>query len=130
MDDSTGIKQGNDGVGYKKPPVETRFGKPKGNRINRKGRPKNFDQLRTLAQKIADEALLTPEGKITRIEALLRVLTSSRAPADRALFLAYAYGKPREQIDVNIPGATITLNWRTLEKDDEHNPPPATSTPG
>ncbi len=99
-------------------------------RINRKGRPKNFDQLRALAQKIADEALLTPEGKITRIEALLRVLTSSRAPADRALFLAYAYGKPREQIDVNIPGATITLNWRTLEKDDEHNTPPTTPAPG
>jgi len=68
-------------------------------RINRKGRPKNFDQLRALAQKIADEALLTPEGKITRVEALLRLLTSSRAPADRALFLAYAYGKPKEEVE-------------------------------
>jgi len=83
-------------------------------RINRKGRPKNFDQVRALAQKIADEALLTPEGKITRVEALLRVLTSSRAPADRALFLAYAYGKPKDEIALSGDGK-ITF---VVERDD------------
>jgi hypothetical protein len=68
-------------------------------RINRKGRPKSFDELRALAQQIAADPLETPEGRITRIEALLRVMSTSRNPADRALFLAYAYGKPKDQIE-------------------------------
>lgn len=69
-------------------------------RINRKGRPKSFDALRKLAVKIAGETIPSPNGEdITRIEALLRVLSSSKAPADRALFLAYAYGKPKEEVE-------------------------------
>lgn len=66
-------------------------------RINRAGRPRSFDALRKLAIKIAGENV--PESEVTRIEALLRVMSSSRNPADRALFLAYAYGKPKEQIE-------------------------------
>ncbi len=93
-------------------------------RINRKGRPKNFDALRALAQQIADEALLTPEGKITRIEALLRVLTSSRAPADRALFLAYAYGKPREQLDLTSGGEKVKLIVEYTDKLKTNEPKP------
>ena len=70
-------------------------------RINRKGRPRNFDQLRALAQQIANDPLETPEGKITRIEALLRVMSTSRNSKDRELFLAYAYGKPKDEIDLS-----------------------------
>ena len=66
-------------------------------RINRKGRPKSFDALRKLAVKIAGENV--PESEVTRIEAMLRVMSSSRNPADRALFLAYAYGKPKEEVE-------------------------------
>jgi hypothetical protein len=67
-------------------------------RINRKGRPRSFDALRKLAQQVA--ALELPEGEgLTRIEAMLRVMSTSRNPADRALFLAYAYGKPKDEIE-------------------------------
>lgn len=97
-------------------------------RINRKGRPKSFDALRKLAIKIAGETI--PGGAngedITRIEAMLRVLTSSKAPADRALFLAYAYGKPKEQVDITTGGQAITfVVEREDEKDD--NAPPQTA---
>ena len=71
--------------------------KPGDKRINRKGRPKSFDALRKLAVKIAGENV--PESEVTRIEAMLRVMSSSRNPADRALFLAYAYGKPKEEVE-------------------------------
>ena len=70
-------------------------------RINRLGRPKSFDALRKLAQRIAAEELDSADGEtITRIEALLRVLSSSRNPHDRKTFLEYAYGKPKEQVDI------------------------------
>ncbi len=75
-------------------------------RINRGGRPRSFDALRKLAIKIAGETIPNPQGvDYTRIEAMLRVLTSSKAPADRALFLAYAYGKPKEEINLSASGA-------------------------
>lgn len=69
-------------------------------RINRKGRPKSFDALRKLAQQIAAEELQSTDGDvITRIEALLRVMSTSRNPADRKTFLEYAFGKPKEEIE-------------------------------
>jgi hypothetical protein len=78
-------------------------------RINRKGRPKSFDQARALAQQIAAEVmqgeggkpLTTADGKhlITRIEAIFRAMSSSRNPRDRELFLAYAVGKPKEETE-------------------------------
>jgi len=83
-------------------------------RINRKGRPKSFDALRKLAVRIAGENV--PESEVTRIEAMLRVMSSSRNPADRALFLAYAYGKPKEQIDLTSAGQKITV---ALVKDED-----------
>ena len=70
-------------------------------RINRKGRPKSFDALRKLAQSIAAEELQSTDGDvITRIEALLRVMSTSRNPADRKTFLEYAFGKPKDEVDV------------------------------
>lgn len=80
---------------------------PGDKRINRRGRPKSFDALRKLAVKIAGENV--PESEVTRIEAMLRVMSSSRNPADRALFLAYAYGKPKDEIDLTSGGDKIVV---------------------
>ena len=42
-------------------------------RINRKGRPRSFDELRKLAQAIANETTTDTQGnKITTADALLR----------------------------------------------------------
>jgi hypothetical protein len=122
MSDDTGNLQGNE-VGYGKPPTDKQFGKPGGNKRNRFGRPKSFDALRKLAVKIAGENV--PESEVTRIEAMLRVMSTSRNPADRALFLAYAYGKPRENIDITslgekLKGYTVLANpddWPEKPKD-------------
>lgn len=86
-------------------------------RCNRKGRPKSFDALRKLAIKIAGETIPGANGDdITRIEAMLRVLTSSKAPADRALFLAYAFGKPKDEVDITTGGDKIVIK---LIKDED-----------
>jgi hypothetical protein len=107
-------------VGYGKPPVETRF-KKGDKRINRGGRPRDFDMLRKLAQQIAGEALPSREGEqaMTRVTALLRVMSSSKAPADRRTFLEYAYGKPKDEVDVTSGGEVIEFVVRTAKAKDE-----------
>ena len=87
-------------------------------RINRKGKPKDFLALRKLAQQISAEALTAGDGEtVTRIEALLRVMSSSKNPADRALFLAYAFGKPKDEVDVTSGGNALTVQIIPASKD-------------
>ena len=71
-------------------------------RINRKGRPKSFDQLRKLAIKIANEEITDEKDKedtITRIENLLRAYSNPRHPKSDK-FLEYAYGKVPDKLEV------------------------------
>ena len=106
MTEDTGEKQAKAGRGGNVPPVDTRFGGKRANRRNNKGRPKSFDALRKLAQSIAAEELQSTDGDvITRIEALLRVMSTSRNPADRKTFLEYAFGKPKDEVDVTQDGS-------------------------
>ena len=89
----------NQGIGYKRPPKDTQFGGKRANRQGR-GKPKTFTALRKLAQSIAAEELQSTDGDvITRIEALLRVMSTSRNPADRKTFLEYAFGKPKDEVE-------------------------------
>lgn len=71
--------------------------------INRKGRPKAFDELRSLAVEIANDKDKDKDGvesKQTRLENMLIAMSKSRNNADRALFLAYAYGKPPNKTEI------------------------------
>lgn len=75
-------------------------------RINRKGRPKSFDQLRKLAVLVAAEQ--DPAG-ITRVLQILRDMASSKDANKQDKFLAYAYGKPKDELDVTTAGNAITF---------------------
>ena len=68
-------------------------------RINRNGRPKGFDEVRALAIEIANEKI-TKASKYTRLEKMLMDMSNSRNPADRKLFLAYAYGQPPTKVEL------------------------------
>jgi len=57
-------------------------------RINRRGRPKSFDQLRALAQKISHEPI-ADGSTITAAEAILRTM----AHDNPARFIEIAFGK-------------------------------------
>src|SRR6266567_4346751 len=69
-------------------------------RINRKGRPKSFDQLRKLAQQIADEEVTDRRGeKIRLAEAILRSWAESKEPMLQKSFMEYAFGKVPDKIE-------------------------------
>ena len=80
-------------------------------------RPKSFDELRTLAQKIAGESF---DDKKTVIEQILETMThDKRLMKD---FLEFAYGKvPLSQIvDITSGGKAIT--WKTFINDNSDDP--------
>ena len=79
-------------------------------RINRKGRPKSFDKLRELAQQIANEPATNKNGQpiiindkiVTQIEAMMRQMIKD--PKRSALFLKYAWGEPKAEIELTGKG--------------------------
>lgn len=81
-------------------------------RINRKGRPKSFDQLRKLAVRVAAEQ---DEKKVTRVLDILRDWAKSKEVAKQDKFMAYTFGKPKEEVDVTSGGEAIKF---VIERDD------------
>jgi len=92
-------------------------------RINRNGRPRSFDALRKLAQLIAAETIDNAKSEdVTRIMDMLRKMASSKKPADRAMFLAYAFGKPKDEIEVKSDStAKSTITIIKASQDDENS---------
>lgn len=81
--------------------------KPGDPRINRKGRPKSFDALRSLAQQIAHETVpgkdgapLVIEGHVVTVaEAILRGWASSKNQNMQKAFVELAFGKVPDSIE-------------------------------
>ena len=70
-------------------------------RINRKGRPKNFDALRALAQSIANEPITEVNGhKATVAEMILRKWASSQNALLQRAFIEVAYGKVPDKVEL------------------------------
>jgi hypothetical protein len=69
-------------------------------RINRRGRPRGFDELRKLAQQIASEMVTHSSGrKITLCEAILRSWARSEEPQLQRAFMECCYGRVPEKIE-------------------------------
>jgi hypothetical protein len=87
------------------------FQKGSDSRRNTRGRPKTFDMLREIAQRIGAETIQDDNGDtIMRIEEVLRSLASSRDPQAKRIFLEYGYGKPVDKIETNLaPKTTLRL---------------------
>lgn len=87
-------------AGYGDPPDGRKFSKGDP-RINRKGRPKSFDALRSLAQEIAHEAAKRGDGQpvvidghtVTVTEAIMRSWAVSKDPRLQQKFIEVAYGQ-------------------------------------
>ena len=88
-------------------------------RINRKGIPSTAIEVRRLIQAIGAQKLPLPQSEkekaerkrkkyITRLEALLTAMFSSRAPADKQTILKGGYpGLLKDEVDVTSGGEKI-----------------------
>lgn len=87
-------------------------------RINRKGRPKSFDELRALALSIGHEPALNKDGNpividghgVTITEAIMRQWATSKDARLQQAFIQYAYGKPPDKIEMSAE-VEIILDW-------------------
>ena len=77
-------------------------------RINRKGRPKNFDGLRALAQQIANEIprkdgepIVVSGHTATVVEMILRTWAQSKNPQLVRAFIEIAFGKVPEPVTLD-----------------------------
>src|SRR6516225_5579875 len=83
-------------------------------RINRKGGPKSFDELRKLGQAIAGETVTTSRGtRITLAEAILRSWAESKEPQLQKAFMEYSFGKVPDKLETNPleEGKTLILHY-------------------
>jgi len=83
-------------------------------RINRNGRPKSFDQCRTLAQQIAHEVVVRSRDglEITTAEAILRQWANSPEPMLQNKFMEIAFGKVPDKLETIIDDKrTLTLYY-------------------
>jgi hypothetical protein len=76
-------------------------------RINRLGRPKSFDALRSLAQQVANEVAksggqeaIIDGHKVTVAEAIVRSWALSKNPQLQKAFVEIAYGKVPDPIEL------------------------------
>jgi len=85
-------------------------------RINRKGRPKNFDALRKLAQEIGNE--YDPVKDKTKVESILRGWADSRLPVLQKSFIELAYGKVPDalKMDITSGGKAIKIVGFDVDK--------------
>jgi len=103
-------------------PFKKGKGKDRDPRIRAHGRPKDFDTLRKLAKRVASEdvAIDKYNNIITRIEAMLLAMSSSKNPSDRKAFLEYAYGKvppPEEKEEQTKTPENIIIPANMIARD-------------
>lgn len=71
------------------------------NRINRKGRPKDFLALRSLAQQIAHETMVDGTGTARTVaELIMRKWATSSDPQLQMRYVEIAFGKVPQPVDV------------------------------
>jgi hypothetical protein len=102
-------------------------------RINRNGRPRSFDEFRSLAQKIAHQNLTLKDGRrLTIAEALLEKCARSGEPALIKTFFEYAFGKVPEKIETTglENRTTLILNYADENKSANRSRVPPTVSLG
>jgi hypothetical protein len=104
------------------PPKSGRFKKGFDPRRNMKGVPRDAIEMRKHMRKIAAEIIGGDETAMTRLDALLRQLFTSRNPAHNKLALQVLDPKIlTEQVDLTSGGEKIASVIRIIEHNDNDN---------
>jgi len=114
--------QGNEAyeVGYKKPPKDKQFKKGFDPRRNTRAVPKETTLIREKMRMIAAEIIGNEETSMTRFEAMLRQLWTSRNPAHNKLALQVLDPKIlTESVDLSNSDGTLKIHVKINDKDSE-----------
>lgn len=115
----------NTGDSLAKTPPKGAFKKGFDPRRNIKGVPKDAVLMRKHMRKIAAELIGKDETEMTRLDALLRQLFTSRNPAHNKLALQVLDPKIlTEQVDVTSGGEKIVLVVKYADDNNKPTPPP------
>jgi len=91
-------------------------------RINRAGRPKNFDLLHEIAVRLCAELADledNPEG-ICQVEAIMREWLHSKNYQKQLTVIQYAYGKVPDQVEIHKKEPnTVIIEWGDNPYEDE-----------
>jgi hypothetical protein len=89
--------------------------------INRKGRPRSFNQIRALAQSIAHEKITDANGEVmTRVECILHDWSESKDVQKQIAFVQYGYGKPVDRVELDELKPKIKLRLFYAHEDPSH----------
>lgn len=93
-------------------------------RINRNGRPKNFDALRELAKDIGYEPVDIRQDPDARnwIEAILRDWMTSKSFQKQQAFMQCAFGKVPDKIEITQERNRIIVTWMGEEEEPKSEP--------
>jgi len=97
--------------------------------INKNGRPKTFDAVRTLAQQIAHETakaggseVVIDGHRVTVTEAILRQWATSKDARLQQAFMEWAYGKPPQEVKhQGSDGGPVVLRVEYVNKRADDN---------
>jgi hypothetical protein len=79
-------------------------------RRNTRGRPRTFDALRELCQKICHEKITLDGESLTRLEGILRDWSASKDVQKQIALVQYGFGKPVDRVE----GLESLENRKTL----------------
>ena len=92
-------------------------------RINRKGRPRDYEALRKLVREVGFEQVGVKEDgtPLTRIEAIVRDWLNSKSFQKQLAAMHYGYGKVPEKLEMDNGNNKIIVEWNQVEviPDDE-----------
>jgi len=91
-------------------------------RINRNGRPRDYEELRKLVRKVGyEEVVVNEDGStMTMIESIVRDWMTSKSFRKQLAAIQYGFGKVPEKLEVERNASKIVIRSTEVDEDPEY----------